>query len=137
MRDRTPFDEIERFFERMSDQFEESAEWPMKMRRDAAVDVVDVGEEFEVRVDLPGFEKDDVELTLSDSTLRVRAERADGAEAGRFVRRERRDGAVDRSVMLPDNVDPEAVSATLANGVLTVTVGKEATGEDAKSIDIE
>lgn len=139
MRDRNPFEEIEQFFERMSKQFEESAEWPVQMRRDAAVDVVDTGETYEVRVDLPGFAKDDVELTLSETTLRVRADHEPDDEDGhvRYVRRERREGAVDRAVTLPENVDDEGVDATLAQGVLTVTVEKETTGEDATSIDIE
>lgn len=136
MRDRNPFSEIERFFERMSEQFEDTAEWPMQMRRDAAVDVVDAGAEYEVRVDLPGFAKDDVELTLSDATLRVHAE-AEGEDDGRYVRHERHEGPVDRTVALPEDVDQEAVDATLADGVLTVTLGKAATGEDATSIDIE
>lgn len=137
MRDRNPFEEIERFFDRMSDQFEETAEWPMKMRRDTAVDVIDAGDEYEVRIDLPGFEKDDVELTLSETTLRVHAKRDTDEEVVRYVRRERGDGTIDRTVTLPDLVDEEAVDATLSNGLLTVRLAKHAAGEDATSIDIE
>jgi HSP20 family protein len=138
MRDRNPFEEIEKLFERMSEQFEDPADWPVRMGRETPVDVVDVGDAYEVRVDLPGFEKDDVELTLSDATLRVHATREDDVETDvRYVRRERSDGAVDRTVTLPDSVDEASVDATLAAGVLTVTLGKEVTGEDAKSIDIE
>lgn len=130
-----PFEE---FIERMSEQFEETAEWPVQMRRDTAVDLVDAGEAYQVRVDLPGFGKDDVELTLSKNTLRVRADReSEPEEDVRYVRRERREGAVDRTVTLPDNVDEAGIEATLADGVLTVTLSKEATAEDAKSIDIE
>lgn len=138
MRDRNPFEEIEQLFERMSEQFEDPTDWPVRMGRETPVDVVDVGDAYEVRVDLPGFEKDDVELTLSDAALRVHATREDDAETDvRYVRRERSDGAVDRSVTLPDAVDEGSVDATLAAGVLTVTLGKEATGEHAKSIDID
>jgi HSP20 family protein len=137
MRDRNPFSEIERFFERMSEQFEDTAEWPGQLRQDTAADLVDAGEEFEVRVDVPGFEKDDIELTLSEATLRVRAERDTEDDDVRYLRRERHDGDIDRTVSLPDNIDDEHVDATLSDGVLTVAIGKVATGEDAKSIDIE
>jgi len=137
MRDRNPFGEIERFFDRMSEQFEDTAEWPMRgMGSDAAVDVVDAGDAFEVHVDLPGFAKEDVELTLSDGTLRVHAE-ADADEGGRYVRQERHRGSVDRTVTLPERVDEEGIEATLSRGVLTVTLGKAVAGGDATTIDIE
>jgi HSP20 family protein len=137
MRDRNPFSEIERFFERMSEQFEDTAEWPVPTSKGTAVDLVDAGEEFEVWVDVPGFEKEDIELTLSEATLRVRAERGTEDDDVRYLRRERHDDDVDRTVSLPDNIDEEHVDATLSDGVLTVAIGKVATGEDAKSIDIE
>jgi HSP20 family protein len=137
MRDRNPFSEIERFFERMSDQFEGTADWPMRMGRDVAADVVDAGDEYQVRIDLPGFEQDDVELTLSGARLRVHASAPDQEETVRYVRQERHHGTVDRTVTLPENVDEESVDATLSDGVLTVTLAKAVTGEDARSIDIE
>lgn len=137
MRDRNPFQEIERLFERMSEQFEETAEWPMQMRRDTAVDVVDFGDVYEVRLELPGFRKDDVELTLSEDTLRVHAEGETDEDEGRYVRRERHRGAVDRAVTLPEAVEEDSADATLADGLLTVTLTKQAAGEDATAIDIE
>lgn len=138
MRGRNPFEEIERIVERMSEQFEESAEWPARMRGAPAVDVLDRDEEYEVVVDLPGFRKDDVELTLTEDTLRVSAEREDGEdEEAEYVRQERPDGSVERRVTLPEPVDEESAAATLADGVLRVTLAKQAVAEDARTIDIE
>ena len=139
MRGRNPFEEIEQFFERMSQQFEESAEWPTAMGGTTPVDVLDHGEEYEVTVDLPGFEKEDVEVILTDDTLQVSASHETEAEEtdSDYVRRERRSESVNRSVSLPDSVDQEAVDATLSNGVLTITLEKQVSGDDARTIDIE
>ena len=139
MRGRNPFEEIEQFFERMSQQFEESAEWPTAMGGRTPVDVLDRDDEYEVTVDLPGFEKEDVEVTLTDDTLRVSASRETETEeeGGDYVRRERQSESVDRSVSLPEPVDQDGVDATLSNGVLTVTLEKQVSGDDARTIDIE
>lgn len=139
MRGRNPFEEIEQFFERMSQQFDESTEWPTAMGGATPVDVLDRDEEYEVTVDLPGFEKEDVEVTLADNTLSVSANREAETEEsdGDYVRRERRRESVDRSVSLPEPVDQDDVDATLSNGVLTVVLNKEVSGDDARTIDIE
>lgn len=139
MRGRNPFEEIEQFFERMSQQFEESAEWPPSMGGGTPVDVLDRGDEYEVTADLPGFEKEDVEVTLTDDALRVSASRETETEEtdADYVRRERRSESVDRRVSLPESVDQDDVDATLSNGILTVTLSKEVAGDDARTIDIE
>lgn len=69
----SPFKEIERILERMGRQVE--ADLPVEMQRDVAVDVADHGDKYEVTMDVPGFEKEDIELTLADRTLRIEAKR--------------------------------------------------------------
>lgn len=140
---RNPFDEIERFFDRMSDQFEDfddlggiQSHWPGQLK----VDVADLGEEYEVRADLPGFSKEEIGVELRDDTLRISADREETSEEespDQYVRKERSKQSVSRSVKIPEPVEEAEVKARFRNGVLTVTLPKAHGEEDAHSIDIE
>ena len=145
MSSRNPFEELERFFERMSRQFDETAHvWEpdvpgfVREYEPVAVDVVERDDEFHVAVDLPGFERDDVEIKATNRTLRIRAdhEAQFDEERDRFVRHERRHESVDRSIRLPGEIDPEAVTAKMKNGVLSVTLPRIEM-ENERRIDIE
>lgn len=130
-----PFEEIEEMLERMGREFDGD---PLGVARSTPVDVADRGDAFVVTADLPGFETEDVEVTLADSTLRIDAERSTSAETedAEYVRRERRRESVSRSVRLPEAVDEEGVEATYTNGVLTVTLEKQS-ADGGTQIDIE
>lgn len=120
-----PFEEIERMFERMSEQFEDVQPGGMAAGT-VLVDVEDRDGEFVVTADLPGFEREDIELSLREDTLELSASQETDEEtgAGDFVRRERRRTDVSRSIHLPEPVDAEGTTATHENGVLTVTLPK-------------
>ncbi|GAA0292084.1 Hsp20/alpha crystallin family protein [Halarchaeum salinum] len=132
---RNPFDDIDRLFDRLNRQFEDAAEMIESEGGDAlatgfAADVEDTGDEFVVTVDLPGFEKEDVDVRVQDRSLSITAERTaetetDGDDESTYVRRERHGQSVSRRLTLPEPIDTDAVSATMKNGVLTVTLGKE------------
>jgi HSP20 family protein len=90
-----------------------------------------------VTADLPGFEKEDIEVTLADRTLRIEAEHdAEVSTEGEYVRRERRHESASRSVRLPEAVAEEGIEATHSNGVLTVTLPKR-DAEGGTRIDID
>lgn len=142
-----PFEELERMFERMSRQFEEaSRSWrggaPFASWEGAdesmALDLVEHDDEYVVTVDLPGFEREDVDVRVTESTLKIAAEREQAVdeEDGEFIRHERGHRRASRSVRLPDEVDANAVSAKMRNGVLTVTVPRMEV-EDSTRIEIE
>lgn len=147
----TPLEELERFFERMSRQFDDAprmwnpseslGRWASEFGT-MAIDLVERDEEFVATIDMPGFERDDIDIRVSDHTLRIEAERREGLdeetdeEEVRYIRHERRHESVERLVRLPDNVDTEGVTAKMKNGVLTVTLPK-LEAEDAREIDIE
>ena len=141
-----PLAELERLFERMGSQFDEASyRWesqgPLmawRSDRDPAVDLVDRDDEFVATVDLPGFERGDVDVRVTGRELRVEAEReaTDDDETERYVRRERRRRSVRRSIRLPDDVDTEGVEARIGNGVLTVTLPK-VEPEPAREVEIE
>ncbi len=143
---RNPFEELERLFERMSRQVDETARsWtddtPLSRRSSGspmAVDLIERDEEYVATVDLPGFEREDIDLRLTDHTLRIDAEREEitDEESGRFVRHERRHESTSRSLRLPEEVDTEGVSARMHNGVLTITMPRLAS-EESRHVEID
>ena len=140
MRRNNPFEEIERMLERMSEQFEDVSRTDFGIGGRLTVDVEDREDEYVVTADLPGFEKDDIQVELAEQTLRIAAEHEseDGAEEpGRYVRRERTRESMSRSISIPEAVDESGVEARFKNGVLTVTLPKTYSSEDAHHIDIE
>ena len=140
MRRNNPFEDIERMFERMSEQFEDFPKTEMGLTNQLTVDVEDRVDEYVVTADLPGFTKDDIDVELVEQTLRIAAEsetEAETEEPGQYVRRERSRESMSRSISLPEAVEKEAVEARYKNGVLTVTLPKAYTTEDTHEIDIE
>ncbi|MFC7129213.1 archaeal heat shock protein Hsp14 [Haloferax chudinovii] len=142
----TPFDDFEELFERMSRQFDEMGRqfdrsgMMAQVRHEMAIDVTDHNGEIVVTVDLPGYEKDDISLSVANRTLTVEAtreldeERADGE----YLRRERRHESARRTIRLPETVDEDGASASYHNGVLTVTLPKrDADPDDSRRIDID
>lgn len=134
IRGENPFEDLEEFFERMRSELETGLPAP---RASISVDIADRGDEFVVTADLPGFEKDQIEVTVTGSTLRIHADRETTAAAdGEYIRRERHRESLDRSVTLPESVEETAVEATHSNGVLSITLPKQDTVEGTE-IDIE
>jgi HSP20 family protein len=79
-------------------------------------------------LDLPGLTADDLEIELVDGYLAVRGERKrpEAAEGTRWAHNERAFGRFERRITLPDGVDPDAITATMDNGVLSLIVPKPA-----------
>jgi HSP20 family protein len=79
-----------------------------------------------VTMDLPGFKAEDVSIELLDGYLTVRGERTrpELAEGSRLVHGERAYGQFERRINVPEGVDPDAVTASMNDGVLSVIVPK-------------
>jgi HSP20 family protein len=91
-----------------------------------AMDLLETGDHFVLRADLPGMSEEDVNIELEDSTLTISGERKtehESSEEG-FYRVERASGSFQRSLTLPKGVDPEAVTARFDRGVLEVRIPK-------------
>jgi len=130
-----PFEEIERMFEEMNRGLEA---FDSSLTQGVPVDVLEHDEEFVITADLPGYDKEDIDVRLSGATLTIAAERSSGSTSqdGEYVRQERSRETVSRSLRLPDRVDESGTEANYQNGVLTVTLRKSGAGE-GESIDIE
>ena len=114
------------------------------------VDVREDADHIYVEAELPGFRKEDVDITLENNTLTITAERSEehtngragngngnsggqqvqaarpqqGNPQGNWLLRERRYNRFQRSFTLPDSVDEQTVNAKLNDGVLTITLNK-------------
>ena len=94
------------------------------------VDVREDADHIYVDAELPGFKKEDVDITLENQTLTITAQRKDERtegdpnKKGDYLLRERRYSRFQRSFTLPPTVDEQSVQAKLNDGMLTVTLNK-------------
>lgn len=115
-----PFRELDRLAQQLwgSDGRSRSGAFSIPM------DAFRKGEVFLVQIDLPGVRSEDIELTVEDNVLTVRAERpspttADGVET---LVAERPYGTFTRQMFLGDNLDVEHIEADYDSGVLTLSI---------------
>jgi HSP20 family protein len=102
------------------------------------VDVIDREEDIVVKAELPGFKKEDIDVSLSDARMTIKASSKSETteEDGDYYRREISRGYVSRTVALPSEVVTDKAKARLEDGVLEVTVPK-ATKSKRHSVEIE
>ncbi len=89
------------------------------------VDVTGHDDRYEFVVELPGFTKDDVTVSVEDGYLTIEASKesdASKASEGRVILRERRSGGYVRKFHVGEDVDSDSVSAKFADGLLNITV---------------
>jgi HSP20 family protein len=107
--------------------------WP----RQPAIDVKEDDKAYSVKVDVPGFAKDDIRLDYADGLLTVRGERVERVDEEKrdYVLRERSQAGFTRQVALPGRVDPDAIEAELRGGVLSIKAPKKPDPQ-SRAIDI-
>lgn len=130
---RHPFADLFDFQDEVSRLF---AGNPLRLIRDgenvarAFVPPVDIevsDAEIRFTADLPGVEKDQIEVSVDGGVLSIRAKRnaESSTEQDGYVRRERSYGEYSRSFQLPDVADLDSLKAAYKDGVLTVTLAKK------------
>ena len=106
-------------------------------------DVRDKDGNYELDIDLPGFKKDEISLSLENGYLIVGAAKTVNQDEkdskGKVLRQERFSGAMQRSYYVGDNIDENDVRAKFEDGVLSLTFPKEKEPEipEKKTIMIE
>lgn len=127
-------DEMNRVF---SDFLDETAEKGVSLLT-PAMDLVEKPDVIQVKVELPGVKKDDVEITIKDDVLIVKGEKREEKEEKGENRYyvERSYGSFARSLTLPSAVKTDQVKATFKDGVLEITMPK-AEEEKAKKVEIK
>jgi HSP20 family protein len=90
------------------------------------VDIKEEADRFLLYADLPGVDPQDIEVQMDKGMLTIKGERRDAGvrETERYSRIERRHGLFHRRFALPDSADPERISASGHNGVLTISIPK-------------
>lgn len=124
------FDEFDHFF----DDFL-SRRWPRLLDRNVPaglekgfpkVDILDHDKEIEIQAALPGVKKDDLDVTINNQTITIRASTKEEKkeEKGKYFRREITRGDFQRVLSLPENVDGDNAKASFADGILKVIIPK-------------
>jgi len=101
-----------------------------------AIDIAENQEAVEVRAELPGMKREDIDISVLGNILSITGEKKESTEDKQkdFYHAERRYGTFRRDITLPTGVEPDKISANYSNGILTVTVPKS---EQAKPRRIE
>lgn len=91
-----------------------------------SVDVSETAEEFIVKAELPGVQKDDIKVSVESGVLTLRGERKQEKEekGKKYHRIERQYGSFMRTFTLPDNVDESKIQAEAKDGILNVRLPK-------------
>lgn len=128
-----PFDLMHRDFDRMlgrwfsnGDTEEPTASYPVDINEDE--------DHLYVEAELPGFKRDEINVTLENGVLTIIGERKIEPREGQTHLNERRFTRVSRSFSLPNTVDENKVDAKLEEGVLKLTLNKK---EEVKPRRIE
>ncbi len=108
-----------------------------------STDIQDLGDSYQMEMELPGYEKQDLKADLKNGYLTISAEHNsennEQDENGRFVRRERYTGHCQRSFYVGENVRQEDIKASFENGILRLVIPKKEAPavEEQKYIAIE
>ena len=100
------------------------------------VDLYETPREYVLTAEIPGLSREEIEIEADENRVVVRGERAaTRAPCEQYHRVERGHGRFSRTFTLPDAIDVDAVTADLADGVLTITLPKAA-GASPRRVDV-
>jgi len=101
-----------------------------------AIDIYDSKDNIVVKADLPGLDKDNIDISIQDNLLTIKGEKKQKNDVKEedYIRSERFYGSFHRSLTLPTDVDSTNVKATFKDGVLELVLPKK---EEAKPKQIK
>ncbi len=146
----SPFREIDSVFEDLDRTLDRFFGRPRRSRsrrsgimpsgRAPVTDLRDLGNKYQVEAEMPGLDKDDIEIELRDDNIVIDGEKTEEREeeGEDYLKKERGYTSFHRQLPLPDEVKPEEIGASLENGILTIDLPKKETEEKkGKKIEIE
>lgn len=87
-------------------------------------DVLETDKELIIKFDLPGVKKDDINLEITEDTVKIKVIFEEESENGKYLQKERSHGHNMRTLTLPFNIDVEKVKANFNNCILTIELPK-------------
>ncbi|HEV2953121.1 MAG TPA: Hsp20/alpha crystallin family protein [Candidatus Dormibacteraeota bacterium] len=96
------------------------------------VDILEDKGAYKLTASVPGFAPEDVDVTWHEGVLAIEAKAPDRKVEGTWLRKERGYGSASRRLQLPSQIEPDRISASFENGVLTVTVPKAQAAQPVK-----
>ena len=142
------FDDFFRDFPVFDDMAERKAEKKLYGRHAQNLmktDIKEMKDGYELEIDLPGFKKDEITVSLEDGNLTISAAKGLDQEeqekkTGRYIRRERYAGACERSFYVGEDLNVDDIKAEFKHGILKLFVPKKEEKpavEEKKYISIE
>ena len=143
----SPFDDFDKFFERIfsrnslrsrigdnffSDVFSDAEHAFPK------IDLIEHKKEYVVKAELPGMEKDDIDIKVDANSVTIRGDlrKEESEEKGDYCQKEIHQSHYYRNLSLPSEVDADSVKAKFKNGVVTLTLRK-AKNSEKRSVSID
>lgn len=112
-----------RDFDRVTEQLLGVPSGSARAPRFMPMDLYRSGDHYVLHADLPGVDPGSVDVGVENGTLTIKAQRSERTEDGvQWIASERFTGTYLRQIALGDDIDADRISATYANGVLTVTL---------------
>lgn len=101
-------------------------------------DIYEKDGKYNIEMDIPGYEKEDVSIEVDNGVLTVSASKSkeDEDEGKNYIRRERYSGTFSRSFTLGSDIDTDNIDAEFVKGMLKITVPKVEEKSSKKTIDI-
>ena len=122
----------------LDDFFDDFAPMPRMGKFDMKCDIYEKGGNVHIELDVPGYNKDEIKLDVDDGILTIEATKNEEKEdeGKNYYRKERVYGTFKRQFNV-GNIDESKIEAKFNNGVLKITLPKEAKKESKKLIEIK
>ena len=138
---RTVNDEISTLLNRhFNSYFPQNDYWEDAEKYSMPIEVSDKGEEYDIKAELPGIKKEDLDIDIEDNYLRINAKKYDETkeEEKNFKHSEFNYGEFSRTIQLPEEINIDKTEAKLEHGVLKITAPKRhKEKEKSKKIQIK
>lgn len=123
----SPFSNIDRLFDDLiSSRFPRAFGWDQSLAQMPSVDVIDREDEVCVRAEVPGYRKEDIEISVSGDMVTLKGETGGEQKEDKddYYYREISRGSFARTIQLPADVDDQKAKATMKDGVLELRLPK-------------
>ena len=135
---------LDRAFENFRKEFEKSfSTFPslhsLPKMSSLSCDVVDEGDKYVIKAEVPGVKKDEIKLNVFDNSLEISAQHKEEEEEKKknYLRKERSEISYYRTIPLPEKVISDKTNAKLTDGILNVTIPKATPTPKPKSSSIQ